>query len=137
MTIVVDPLEPAVSTSTFQDEALERLEPRFRLSWLDPALYTAPQGVGTQAYQRQRDFKHLGGAITWARRRIFHGAAFGDTMELSRVERSRVNGLYQEDIDEVQDVTLAGFYPWERLEQWNSSHRGILRGQLNKRCFWG
>lgn len=133
MTIVFDPAEPAIGTETYGDRVIERLTPAIRLTWLDQGLHEAQSGASVQPFMRSRDFKHLGGAIAWARRRIFHGHVFGDVIEVVKVDRHRVNGVYDEDLHEAQDITLAGFLPWTEKTGWDGSF-GVVLSSPNKRC---
>ena len=133
MTLVHDPSEPATATHTYGERVVETLAPRFRLTWLDQDLHDAPTGTTIKPYARTRDFKHLGGAIAWARRRIFHGHVFGDAIELAVVHRQRNNGAYQEDLNDVQDITLAGFWPWTQERSYSSPYHVVL-SKPHKRC---
>lgn len=133
MAFVADKQEPAVSVIKAGDRTIETLIDVYRLVWIDKALHDAPAGATLQPYHRQRDFKHLGGAIAWGRRRIFHGEVFGDTIELSVVDRCRVNGVYQEDEGAHQEITLGGFQPWE--DHHHHSYRSLtLAAHPMKRC---
>ncbi|AFO71673.1 hypothetical protein phiCbK_158 [Caulobacter phage phiCbK] len=58
-----------------------------KLDWVD-ASYA--DGVSIRDAERHREFPHLGAAIAWARRRIFHGEVFGDVIDLTLVERDFV-----------------------------------------------
>ncbi|UTC28972.1 hypothetical protein MARCHEWKA_04600 [Brevundimonas phage vB_BpoS-Marchewka] len=136
MTFVADPLEPAISTTHAGGTLRETLPTVFRLTWLDHAYHDAPEGAEIASYHRARDFKHLGGAIAWARRRIFHGEAFGDVIELVRVDRRRINGVYAEEPYEARDITLAGFLPWEQTRNWSGSHTEVVLSHPHKRCIW-
>ncbi|USN16204.1 hypothetical protein PAPPERLAPAPP_04630 [Brevundimonas phage vB_BpoS-Papperlapapp] len=135
MTFVADPLEPAINSVTNGQILCETLPPCFRLTWLDQSFHDAPKGAEAAPYHRARDFKHLGGAIAWARRRIFHGEAFGDVIELVRVDRRRLNGVYVEEPYEARDITLAGFLPWDR-KNWSGSPTEVVLSHPHKRCIW-
>lgn len=89
----------------------EVLPHEYDLCWLDPAY----QGQGPVAeFERVRRFKHLGGAIAWARRKLYHGEALGESIELRTIIRSRrSNGMITEAQGDVSDITLAGFCQWK------------------------
>ena len=135
MTLVADKPEPAISQRIMGKIVHEILAPHFRLSWLDKGLHDAPEGASAQAFMRTRDFKHLGGAIAWGRRRIFHGEVFGDASELVRVDRKRVNGVFEEYVDDdAQDITLAGFLPWNRKRDWGGGRDQVVLSSPERRC---
>jgi hypothetical protein len=89
------------------------LTPEFDLRWTDVGLHDAADGAVSD-YERVRRFKHLGGAIAWARRQIFHGRVFGSSIEMTVVRRRRVKGELIETEDQTIDITLAGFCAWTR-----------------------
>lgn len=134
--MAADILEPALDTAVHAGVVRESLSPRYRLAWLDASLHEATVATSLEPYLRVRDFKHLGGAIAWARRRIFHGEAFGDVIEMSKVVRRRFDGVYEEDVYETRDITLAGFRAWERQKSWGSSHSAWVMSNPTKRCYW-
>ncbi|AFU86643.1 hypothetical protein D869_gp271 [Caulobacter phage CcrRogue] len=61
-----------------------------KLSWVDPSFH---DGASLQEAEKTRAFEHLGSAITWARRQIFHGKVFGDVVDLELIERRRSTHL--------------------------------------------
>lgn len=107
----------------------ERVEPRFDLRWIDPAYHEAgDQPVG--AYERVRRFKHIGAAIAWSRRQIFHGRVFGDHIEMTTISRLLIGGEIRESESHVTDITLGGFSVW----QGRGGEYGLRLDRLMRKC---
>lgn len=114
---------------------VEAVEPVLRLVWVDHTFHDAPAGATIDNYERTREFLHLGGAIAWARRRIFRGEVYADVVELQKVHRVKMDGVLQDDIEEAKDITLAGFQSWEDPTGWGRS-TGVRLSKVHKRCVW-
>lgn len=114
----------------------EKLDPIYRLTWIEATLHDAPSGALATEYERVRDFKHLGGAISWARRRIFHGHTFGDVIEMHEVHRTRYrDGSVNEETGDPVDITLPGFVRWVRPSSFGE-HGGYHTGKAERTCKW-
>jgi hypothetical protein len=84
----------------------------YLLSWIDPALYDQVGPVSQ--FERTREFRHPGAAIAWARRQLFHGRVYGDSIELEhRTKRTDARGVEHTSTTKTYDLTLAGFCKWE------------------------
>lgn len=90
----------------------QHLPSEYDLRWMDVGLHEASDP--SSDYERTRRFKHLGGAIAWARRQLFHGRVFGDSIEMTLIKRSLFDGKPHESEKAVVEITLAGFRAWGR-----------------------
>jgi hypothetical protein len=70
-----------------------------KLTWVDSSYH---DGARLQEAEKTRAFEHLGSAITWARRQIFHGKVFGDVVDLELTERRRSTHLDGLDVKKRQ-----------------------------------
>ena len=113
-----------------------KLDPVYRLTWTDPGYYDAPSGAPVSEYERTRDFKHLGGAIAWARRRIFHGHVFGAGMEMTEVSRTQLrDGTITESLADPIEITLPGFVRWQTPQSY-AERTGYITGRAERKCKW-
>jgi hypothetical protein len=105
MTFTPDPLD--------DDLDPPRLQPvlQFEIAWTDAALHDASvEGRIVADFERSRRFTHKGAAIAWSRRQLFHGAVFGDAVEMRVVTLYEWKGERRESIDDDPiEITLPGF----------------------------
>lgn len=128
-------IEAVLTPPVVEKGKAEKLEPIYRLTWIDADYHDAPSGAHVTAHERTRDFLYLGAAIAWARRRIFHGHVFGDAIELVEVTRWKRGDQITESIAEPIDITLPGFVRW--AEQTAYEMRGGYRtGKAERKCRW-
>jgi len=83
----------------------------FHLVWFDPALHEADGSA--EEYERSRRFNHCGAAIAWARRQLFHGKVFGESIEMRIMDIQEYEGKEHRISVGTYDITLSGFVRWE------------------------
>lgn len=103
---------------------------RFEVAWTDPALLDAPNVPRLADFERTRRFAHLGAAIAWSRRKLFHGEVAGDFVEMHAVtSHARADGSVSDRYDEVVEISLEGF------RKVDTSRRHTLKiGGQEKKC---
>lgn len=108
----------------------------FDLRWVDVEYGEAPEATPVASFERCRRFKHCGGAIAWARRKIFHGDLFGESVEMRTMHVSQVGTELREQEVGVRDITLAGFRRWDNYDKDHRSNRemGLTLGKPERKC---
>jgi hypothetical protein len=113
----------------------------FDLVWTDAAFHDAAPDVTISEFERRRRFKHCGAAIAWARRQIFHGAVFGDAIEMQTISLWRADGRPQEEHVKSVEITLQGFCDWSegtaRLSPSYRDHRSVRLAPPSRKCRTG
>ena len=106
----------------------------FDLYWVDPALHTTNEPVTRMAdFERHRRFPHVGAAIAWARRQIYHGKVFGEHVEMHTVFRTQRDGEVSEYVDTIIDITLPGFRTWKTVTN-RSIPTDLSLGKPERKC---
>lgn len=107
----------------------------FDLTWVDPA-YSEAGEKPIAEFERNRRFKHCGGAIAWARRKLFHGEVFGESIEMRTVNLTSFEGTLREEEIDVVDITLAGFRRWRNdQDQWRTGRQSSMSlGKPERKC---
>lgn len=115
----------------------ERASTRFYdLTWIDHTFYKADLTDRSIAdYERKRRFLHPGAAIAWARRQLFHGRVYGHSIqiEIGSKYAATENRPEHDVVENVVDITLAGFQHWRATQNWGSSVLATL-DKLVRNC---
>lgn len=120
------------SDGPFRPVVIEDVGVQFDLMWIDPAYHEA-QDRPMAEFERVRRFKYAGAAIAWARRRIFHGLVFGDSVEMRTIKLYLHDGEPHEEEQAITDITLAGFRRWNDPRARYSSSAATL-GPPERKC---
>jgi hypothetical protein len=96
------------------------------VAWTDARFLDAPFGVSISDYEHERDFKHAGAAITWARRRIHKGEMLGDVAEITLHYRTSYGSSYANG---PYVIRLDGF--WRVDSHIDMSYERLVK---DKRC---
>lgn len=114
----------------------EPLPPVFDLKWFKPELAEASADVVVAEFEQDRRFAHIGAAIAWARRQLFHGKVFGEAIEMTTVHRTRIleTDAVQESEERTIDITLAGFSKWDSGYDYSSRSSGLVQYPPIRKC---
>lgn len=107
----------------------------YEVAWIDPALHHATAVVRIADFERTRRFAHMGAAIAWSRRKLFHGAVAGDFVEMHAVNSyTQADGSIRDDhFDVVVEISLKGFRRADNSRHYNG-HNALWIGKSEKRC---
>lgn len=119
--------------SFYDDHKAVHLGRGYDLVWIDLG-YDAAGDRPISEFERCRRFKHCGGAIAWARRKIFHGDLFGDSIEMRTLAFTGYGERVVEEEVEVVDITLAGFCRWKSERSFINASQSISLGRPERKC---
>lgn len=106
----------------------------FELAWTDATLHDPAVAVTRLAdLERTRRFAHRGAAITWGRRKLFHGQVFGGVVEMRRITSYEdARGEIAETHDEPVEITLDGFRKTHTQRQFHGPWKVTLEKPVKK-----
>ncbi|UTC29650.1 hypothetical protein BAJUN_00200 [Bajunvirus bajun] len=109
---------------------IEPGEETYTLRFMDPEFDRTP-GAHYKDHLIERQFKHLGAAIVWARRRLFLGEVSGDFIELV-IDFNTPKGRIGQ---EVFDIRLGTIIPWAHADHFGYNGRNdCYQEEGIKRC---